>query len=67
MTKEQRKEIAAFTVAHPELPYKAISEAKHIGYSTLTKLCAEFGISRPKGIKNEYSIAGTPTTLPEVL
>jgi hypothetical protein len=66
MTKEQRKDIALFVVAHPELPYKDIAAAKRLGISTITKLCVEFGIRRPRGKKDEYTIAATPTALPEV-
>ncbi len=56
MTKDERKQVASYIVAHPELTYPKVANIVGCNYSTITRIAAEFSITRPVGKRTAHVI-----------
>ncbi len=56
MQKSDRSKVADFIRNNPLMSYPDIANLLSIGYSTVTKIAAEFRVTRARGPKNQISL-----------
>jgi hypothetical protein len=53
MQKADRSIVAEFIRTNPMLSYPELANLLRVGYSTLTRIAAEFGVKRARGPKSQ--------------
>ena len=56
MQKSDRSKVADFIRNNPMMSYPEISNILAIGYSTVTRIAAEFGVTRARGPKDQITL-----------
>jgi hypothetical protein len=61
MQKADRSKVAEFIRTNPMLSYPEIANLLQLGYSTLTRIAAEFGVRRARGPKSQINLPAVPS------